>query len=326
MITFRKTIVAACCTAAFTSAYGAQSDPAAAYPTKPIRFIVPFVPGAGTDTTARTLAQKLTEKWGQQTVVDNRTGAGGAIGVDTTAKAIPDGYTICLISASNTVNSATNPGLPYDLERDLQGITQATSLFYVMYTHPSLPVKTVKELIAYAKANPGKLNVGVPGNGTLGHITSVLLQRELGISMTDVPYRGTALVVNDLLGGQVDLAMDFMPSYVPLVREGKVRALAVTTGKRSSDLPDVNTVQDAGFPGFEATAWYALAAPAGTPSEIIDKLNAATNAFLKSPKGQETLANLSMQAVGGSPADLKAFIASELQKWGPVVKEANIAM
>jgi tripartite-type tricarboxylate transporter receptor subunit TctC len=141
-----------------------------------------------------------------------------------------------------------------------------------------------------------------------------------------VPYRGTALVVNDLLGGQVDLAMDFMPSYVPLVREGKVRALAVTTGKRSSDLPDVNTVQDAGFPGFEATAWYALAAPAGTPSEIIDKLNAATNAFLKSPKGQETLANLSMQAVGGSPADLKAFIASELQKWGPVVKEANIAM
>ena len=187
-------------------------------------------------------------------------------------------------------------------------------------------MKDIKELAAYAKANPGKLNVGIPGNGTLGHITSVLLQRELGISMTDVPYRGTALVVNDLLGGQVDLAMDFMPSYVPLVREGKVRALAVTTSKRSRDLPDVNTVQDAGFPGFEATAWYALAAPAGTPNEIIDKLNAAANAFLKSPKGQETLANLSMQAVGGSPADLKAFIASELQKWGPVVKEANIAM
>jgi len=144
--------------------------------------------------------------------------------------------------------------------------------------------------------------------------------------MTNVPYRGTALVVNDLLGGQVDLAMDFMPSYVPLVREGKIRALAVTTSQRSSDLPDVPTVQDAGVRGFEATAWYALAAPTGTPSEIIDKLNAASNAFVKSPKGQEALATLGMQAVGGSPADLKAFIAAELAKWGPVVKEADISM
>ena len=157
-------------------------------------------------------------------------------------------------------------------------------------------MKDLKELAAYAKANPGKLNVGIPGNGTLGHITSVLVQKELGISMTNVPYRGTALVINDLLGGQVDLAMDFMPSYVPLVREGKIRALAVTTTERSSDLPDVKTVQEAGFKGFEATAWYALAAPAGTPSEIIDKLNAATNAFLKSPKGQDVLAKLGMQA------------------------------
>ncbi len=144
--------------------------------------------------------------------------------------------------------------------------------------------------------------------------------------MTNVPYRGTALVVNDLLAGQLDLAMDFMPSYVPQVREDKIRALAVTTTQRSSDLPDVPTVQEAGVLGFEATAWYAVAAPAGTPNEIIDKLNGAANAFLKSPKGREVLANLSMQAVGGSPADLKAFIASELQKWSPVVKEANISM
>jgi tripartite-type tricarboxylate transporter receptor subunit TctC len=150
--------------------------------------------------------------------------------------------------------------------------------------------------------------------------------RELGIKMTDVPYRGTAPVVNDLLGGQVDLAMDFMPSYVPHIREGKIRGLAVTTTQRSSDLPDVMTVQEGGFKGFEATAWYALAAPAGTPTEIIDKLNAATNAFLKSPKGQETLAKLSMLAVGGPPADLKAFIGSELKKWAPVIKDANISM
>jgi tripartite-type tricarboxylate transporter receptor subunit TctC len=196
----------------------------------------------------------------------------------------------------------------------------------IIVAKSSLPVKDIRELAAYAKANPGKLNVGVPGNGTLGHITALLLQKELGISMTSVPYRGTALVVNDLLAEQVDLAADFMPSYVPLAREGKIRALAVTTTERSSDLPDVKTVQEGGFKGFEATAWYALAAPTGTPQEIIDKINAATNAFLKSPKGKEVLAKLSMQAVGGTPADLKGFIASELQKWGPVVKEANIEM
>jgi tripartite-type tricarboxylate transporter receptor subunit TctC len=216
--------------------------------------------------------------------------------------------------------------LSFDPEQAFMPIVLIAKSPLIIAAKASLPVKDLKELTAYAKANPGKLNVGIPGNGTLGHITSVLVQKELGISMTNVPYRGTALVVNDLLGGQVDLAMDFMPSYVPLAREGKIRALAVTTTQRSSDLPDVETVQDAGFRGFEATAWYALAAPAGTPNEVIDKLNAATNAFLKSPKGEDVLARLGMQAVGGSPADLKAFIASELQKWGPVVKEANISM
>ena len=190
----------------------------------------------------------------------------------------------------------------------------------------SLPVKDIKELTAYAKANPGKLTVGFPGNGTLGHITSLLLQRELGISMTNVPYRGTSEVVKDLLGDQIDLAMDFMPSYLPLVRDGKIRALAVTTAERSRDLPDVQTVKEAGFRTFEASAWYALAAPAGVPGEIVDKLNTATNAFLRSAKGRDVFATMSLQAVGGSPADLRAFITSELQKWGPVVKEANISM
>jgi len=297
------------------------------WPSRPVTIILPFAAGGGTDLLARALAQDLGERFGQQFVVDNRAGAGGNVGAAAVAKAAPDGYTILFGTPGPLANNKLMyKNLPFDPEQAFTPIVLIAKSPLIIAAKVSLPVKDIKELAAYAKANPGKLNVGVPGNGTLGHITSVLLQRELGISMTDVPYRGTALVVNDLLGGQVDLAMDFMPSYVPLVREGKVRALAVTTSQRSSDLPDVNTVQDAGFPGFEATAWYALAAPAGTPSEIIDKLNAATNAFLKSPKGQETLANLSMQAVGGSPADLKAFIASELQKWGPVVKEANIAM
>jgi tripartite-type tricarboxylate transporter receptor subunit TctC len=223
-------------------------------------------------------------------------------------------------------NKLMYKNLPFDPEQAFTPIVLIAKSALIIATKASLPVKDIKELAAYAKSHPGKLNVGVPGNGTLGHITSLLVQKELGISMTDVPYRGTALVINDLLGGQIDIAMDFMPSYVPLVRDGKIRALAVTTSQRASDLPDVKTVQETGFRGFEATAWFALAAPTGTPPEIVDKLNVATNAFLKSAKGQEVLAKLSMQAVGGTPADLKAFIGAELQKWGPVVKDANISM
>src|ERR1051325_5773116 len=169
--------------------HAAQSDPAPGYPNKPVRFICPFAPGAGTDMTARTIAQKLGAKFGQQLLVDNRTGAGGAIGVDTVAKAIPDGYTIGLISASNSVGAATNPTLPYDMERDLQGISQATSLFYVMYTHPSQPFKTVKELVAYAKANPGKLNFGSSGNYTLQHFSGELLNYMAGTKIVHVPYK-----------------------------------------------------------------------------------------------------------------------------------------
>lgn len=300
---------------------------AEAWPSRPVTVILPFAAGGGTDLLARALAQDLSERFGQQFVVENRAGAGGNIGAGFVAKAEPDGYTIMLGTPGPLANNKLlYKTLPFDPEKAFVPIVLIAKSPLVIAANPSLPVKTIEELRAYAKANPGKLTVGHPGNGTLGHITSALLQKELGITLTNVPYRGTAPVINDLLGGQVDLAMDFMPSYVPLVRDGKIRALAVTTIQRSTDLPDVPTVQDAGFQGFEATAWYALAAPTGTPQEMIDKLNAATNEFLKSPRGHQVLATLSMQAVGGPPADLKAFIASELQKWGPVLKEANISM
>jgi tripartite-type tricarboxylate transporter receptor subunit TctC len=298
-----------------------------AWPSRTVTIILPFAAGGGTDLLARALAQDLGEKFGQQFVVENRTGAGGNVGATAVAKAAPDGYTLLFGTPGPLANNKLiykNP--PFDPEQAFTPIVLIAKSPLIIAAKASLPVKDIKELAAYAKANPGKLNVGVPGNGTLGHITSVLVQRELGIKMTDVPYRGTAPVVNDLLGGQVDLAMDFMPSYVPHIREGKIRGLAVTTTERSSDLPDVMTVQEGGFKGFEATAWYALAAPTGTPTAIIDKLNAATNAFLKSPKGQQVLAKLSMLAVGGPPADLKAFIGSELKKWAPVIKDANISM
>jgi tripartite-type tricarboxylate transporter receptor subunit TctC len=300
---------------------------AQAWPARPVTIIMPFAAGSGTDLLARAVAQDLGERLGQQFVVDNRPGAGGNTGAAVVAKAAPDGYTILLGTPGPLANNKLMyQNLSFDPEQAFAPVVLIAKSPLIIAAKSSLPVKDIKELTAYAKANPGKLNVGVPGNGTLGHITSVLVQKELGISMTDVPYRGSALVLNDLLGGQVDLAMDFMPTYVPQVREGKIRGLAVTTTQRSSDLPDVPTVQEAGFRGFEATAWYALAAPAGTPSEIVDKLNTATNEFLKSPKGKDALAKLSMHAVGGPPADLKTFIASELKKWGPVVKEANISM
>ncbi len=299
---------------------------AQAWPTRPVTMIVPFAAGGGTDLLARALAKDLGDRLGQQFVVENRTGAGGNVGAGAVAKAAPDGYTILFGTPGPLANNKLMyKNLPFDPQKIFVPIVLIAKAPLIIAAKKSLPVKDLKELTAYAKANPGKLNVGVPGNGTLGHITSVLVQKELGITMTNVPYRGTALVINDLLGGQVDLAMDFMPSYVPLAREGKIRPLAVTTTERSSDLPDVKTVQEAGFKGFEATAWFALAAPAGTPEAVIDKLNAATNAFLKSPRGQEVLAKLSMRAVGGPPADLKAFISSELKKWEPVIKEANIS-
>jgi tripartite-type tricarboxylate transporter receptor subunit TctC len=298
-----------------------------AWPSRPVTIVLPFAAGGGTDLLSRALAQDLSERFGQQFVIENRTGAGGNVGAAVVAKAAPDGYTILFGTPGPLANNKLMyKNMAYDPEKAFAPIVLIAKSPLIVAAKASLPVKNIQELVAYAKANPGKLNVGVPGNGTLGHITALLLQRELGITMTSVPYRGTALVVNDLLAGQVDLAADFAPSYVPLVREGKIRALAVTTKERSSDLPHVPTVHDSGFKGFEATAWYALAAPTGTPKEIIDKLNAATNEFLKSPKGREALAKLSIQAVGGSPADLKAFIQSELKKWGPVVKEANISM
>src|SRR5215204_6121317 len=222
-MTQKTTIIAACCAAAFSAAVpviagAAQGDPAAGYPSKPVRFICPFAPGAGTDLTARTIAQKLGEKFGQQFVVDNRTGAGGAIGVDTVAKAVPDGYTIGLISASNSVGAATNPTLPYEMQRDLQGISQATSLFYVMYTHPSQPFKTTKELVAHAKANPGKLNFGTSGAYTLQHFSGELLNHLAGTKIVHVPYKGTAAVIPAMLSGEVQLGFGSLIGTRPQIQ------------------------------------------------------------------------------------------------------------
>jgi tripartite-type tricarboxylate transporter receptor subunit TctC len=307
------------------AAHAAQGDPAPGYPNKPIRFIVPFAPGAGTDTTARTIAQKLTEKWGHQVVVDNRTGAGGAIGVDYTAKAAPDGYTICLISASNSVNAATNPNLPYNMERDLQGISQATSLFYVVYVHPSLPVKNLKDLIAHAKANPGKLNFGSSGAGTLQHFSGELLNHMAGINVVHVPYKGTAAVIPAMLSGEVQVGFGSLIGTRPQIQAGKLRGLAITAAKRSpsTDLP---TVAESGVPGYEVDQWYGVITSSKVPKNIVTKLNLAIVEAIKSPDVAQRLTADGSVPVGSSPEQFDKHIRSEIAKWKKLVKEANLQL
>jgi tripartite-type tricarboxylate transporter receptor subunit TctC len=320
-----RTIAAACIATFATAALAAQGDPAANYPTKPIRFIVPFSPGAGTDTTARTIAQKLGEKWGHQVVVDNRTGAGGAIGVDYTAKANPDGYTICLISASNSVNSATNPSLPYDLEKELQGVAQATSLFYVLYIHPSLPVKTVKDLIAHAKANPGKLNFGSSGTGTLQHFAGELFNHQAGIRIVHVPYKGTAAVIPAMLSGEVQVGFGSLIGTRPQMQANRVRGLAITSKKRSPSV-DLPTVAESGLPNYEVDQWYGVIASTKVPRPIIMKLNGAIVEALKSPDVVTRLASDGSIPVGSTPEQFNAHIRSEIAKWKRLVKEANLQL
>jgi tripartite-type tricarboxylate transporter receptor subunit TctC len=324
-MTHKIRLVAACCAAAFSATAGAATDAASNYPTKPVRFICPFAPGAGTDLTARTIAQKLGDKFGQQFVVDNRTGAGGAIGVDTVAKAVPDGYTIGLISASNSVNAATNPGLPYNMERDLQGIAQATSLFYVMYTHPSVPAKNVKELIAYAKANPGKLNFGSSGNNTLQHFSGELFNHLAGVKITHVPYKGTAAVIPAMLAGEVQLGFGSLIGTRAQMNSGKLRGLAITAAKRSPSI-DLPTVAESGLKGYEVDQWYGVIASSKVPQPLIRKLSAAIAEALKQPDVATRLAADGSIPVGSTPEQFNAHIKSEIAKWKRLVKEANLPL
>ncbi len=315
------TVAALAGAAAPTSA----ADPAADYPNKPVRFIVPFAPGAGTDITARTIAQKLTEKFGQQFVADNRTGAGGAIGVEFTAKAVPDGYTICLISASNSVNSATNSTLPYNLMKDLQGITQATSLFYVMYIHPSVPAKNVQELIAYAKANPGKLNFGSSGANTLQHFAGELFNHMAGVKIVHVPYKGTAAVIPAMMAGEVQVGYGSLIGTRVQMQAGRLRGIAITAAKRSPSV-DLPTVAESGVPGYEVDQWYGVITAAAVPQSIVKKLNAAMVEGLRQPEVAARLATDGSIPVGSSPAQFNAHIKSEIAKWQRLVKEANLKL
>jgi tripartite-type tricarboxylate transporter receptor subunit TctC len=304
----------------------AQADPARDYPNRPVRFIVPFAPGAGTDLTARAIAQKLSEMWPHQVVVDNRTGAAGAIGVDLTAKAIPDGYTICLISASHSVNSAVNPKLPYDLLKDLAPLSQASSLFYVVYHHPNVPVKSIKELIAYAKANPGKLHFGSSGTGGLQHFAGEMFNHMAGVKMIHVPYKGTAAVIPAMLAGDVQVGFGTLFGVRPHLPSGRLRALAVTTAKRTPAAPELPTVAEAGVPGYEVDQWYGILTSAKVPPAIIRKLNAAINEVLKSPDIEKRFAAEGSTPRGSTPEEFGRHIRSEIEKWRALAKAAGLQL
>lgn len=304
----------------------AAADPVKDYPAKPVRFIAPFTPGAGTDTTARTIAQKLSDKWGQQVVVDNRTGAAGAIGVDITAKAPPDGYTICLISASHSVNSATNTKLPYDLTKDLQGITQATSLFYVVYHHPSVPVKSIKELIAYAKANPGKLNFGSSGTGGLQHFAGEMFNHMAGIKITHVPFKGSAAVIVSMLSGEVQVGFGTLFGVRPHMQSGRLHVLAITAAKRSPAVPELPTVAESGVPGYHVDQWYGIITSSKVPRPIVQKLHDAIAEVLKNPDVVKRFAGDGSTPVGSSPEQFNAHIKSEIAKWQNLVKDAHLTL
>jgi tripartite-type tricarboxylate transporter receptor subunit TctC len=296
----------------------------AAFPSKPVRLVVPFPPGGTTDILARAVAQKLSDAWGQQVIVDNRPGAGGNIGSELVAKAAPDGYTLLMGTVgTHAINPSLYSKMPYDNVKDFVPVILVAGVPNVLVVNPSLPVNSVQELIAYGKANPGKLNFASSGNGTSIHLSGELFRTMTGVQMTHVPYKGSAPALTDLVGGQVQLMFDNLPSSLPFIKAGKLRALAVTSTARSVTLPDLPTLAESGLPGFEASSWFGILAPARTPGDIVAKINGAVAAWLASPEAKEKLAGQGAIAAGGPPDAFAAHIAAETSKWAKVVKASG---
>ena len=306
-------------------AFGAPaSAQAPAYPTKPVRIVVPFPAGGATDILARAVAQKLTETWGQAFVVDNRPGAGGNIGSDLVAKAAPDGYTLEMGTVgTHAINASLYAKMPYDHVKDFAPIILVAGVPNVLVVNPAVPVNSVQELIAYAKANPGKLNFASSGSGTSIHLSGELFKVMAGVQMTHIPYKGSAPALADLLGGQVQLMFDNLPPSLPQIKGGKLRALGVTSAARAPALPDTPTIAESGLPGFEASSWFGLLAPAGTPPAIIAKLNTEIAKWLASPEAREKLVAIGANIAGGTPEDFARHIQAETVKWAKVVKESG---
>jgi tripartite-type tricarboxylate transporter receptor subunit TctC len=298
---------------------------AAGYPDRTVRIIVGYPAGGSTDIVARIIGNWLSQKLGQQFIVENKPGAGNNIGTELVAKATPDGYTLYLVNPANTINATLYKHLNYVFLRDIDPIANVIQVPNVMEVNPSVPAKTVAEFIAYVKANPDKLNIASSGNGTSIHLSGELFKMMTGLKMTHVPYKGSAPMLTDLLGGQVQVTFDNLPSSIAHIKAGKLRALAVTTAKRSPELPDVPTVAET-VPGYEAVAFFGFGATHGTPKEIVDLLNKEINEALKDPTVQARLKDLGGIPVPGSPGDFGKFLAAETAKWEKVVHAANLSI
>ena len=293
------------------------------YPSRPVRMVAPFAAGGGADILARLIGQWLSERLGQPFVIENRPGAAGNIGTEAVVKSLPDGYTMLLAGSPNTINATLYDKLNFNFIRDIAPVASLVRAPNVMVVNPTVPAKTVPELIAYAKANPGKINMASPGIGTTPHLAGELFKTMTGVNIQHVPYRGAAPALTDLIAGQVQLYFVTTPASIDYIRTGKLRALAVTTATRSEALPDIPSVSEF-VPGYEASAWWGVGAPKDTPADIVEKLNKEINAALADPKMKARLADLGCTVLAGSPSDFGKLIAEETEKWGKVVKSTGI--
>jgi tripartite-type tricarboxylate transporter receptor subunit TctC len=310
---------------ALAGLFAAAAPAQESYPSKPVRIVVPYPAGGVADLLPRTVGQKLSEKWKQPVIVENKPGASGNIGMAEGARAEPDGHTLVLAPTGNlTVNQFLFKDLPFDVSKDFAPVTVLATSPNVLVVHPSVPAKTFRELLAYAKANPGKLNFSSPGTGSGAHLAGELLNVEAGIQAVHVPYKGMAPAVSDLVGGQVQMMFAGISTALPHIRAGKLVALAIASPRRSPQLPDVPTVAESGIPGFDVTSWYGIVVRAGTPPDVVKKLHADMSEALAAADVKDKLGALGLDPLGNSPEEFQRMIASESRKWSEIVRKANI--
>ncbi|HWH81536.1 MAG TPA: tripartite tricarboxylate transporter substrate binding protein [Burkholderiaceae bacterium] len=324
ILTTRRSLFAAALAALAVTLPAQAADPAGGYPDKAVKIIVPYPPGGFNDTMARIFGRKLQDAWGQPFIVDNKPGAGTMLGTEAGAKAPPDGYTLTVVGFPLVVNQHLQAKINYDSRTSFAPIIAAGQTPNLLLVNAASPIKTVKDLVDAAKANPGKLSYASAGNGTSLHLAMEYFKSVTGTNLNHIPYKGSAPMVTDLLGGQVDVMFDNLPNALPHVKSGRMRALGVTSEQRLAELPDLPTVAEQGYPGFEVAVWYGLAAPAGTPAPIIAKLNAALNQALAADDVKQVFAQQGVRPLGGSVGAFKAYFEKQDAKWSAVIKKAGI--
>ncbi len=318
----RRLLALALAATAMVAPLGASAQDA--WPTKPVRLVLPFPPGGVTDLLARALAEKLSPRLGQPVIVENKPGAGTVLASDLVARAPADGHTLLMAASSLGTAPLIYDKVDYDAIKSFTPITQVASVVHVLVVNPSMPVQSVKDLVAYAKANPGKINYSSTGSGTSTHLEGELFKSMAGVFMVHIPYRGSGPALTDLVGGQVSVMFDALGSSGPFIRSGKLRALAVTTAKRSESIPELPTVAESGLPGYEAMPWLGLVAPAGTPKAVVDRVHREVAKVLQEPDVRQRFKGWGLDIIGNSPAEFASFLQRDIQQWDRVIRRANI--